>query len=175
MEQGYSKNKFTLLVLKTKFFLRGTTMKRLFSLLILLLFFGGILTSCESFGKKPPSPEPVEYHVTEVKKTWGDDKFAPDKELKLNKNNHETVTDDSLIIFDKEEVRTAVTDFVNANFDPNYPVTEVDVRDHIMYLAHYDGRLCCVIDEFFICFINTKEDGTAFDDHIHCGAIVFLE
>lgn len=150
-------------------------MKRLFfSILLLLLGLCLILTSCESSSDEPP-PEPVEYHVTEVKKTWGDDKFAHDKDIELNSNNHETVTDDSLIIFDKEEVRAAVTDFVNANFDPNYPITEVDVRDYIMYLAYYDGRLCCVIDEFFICFTNTKEDGTEFDDHIHCGAIVFLE
>ena len=150
-------------------------MKRLFTLPALLLLLCLILTACVSPVPDPLPSEPVEYHVAEVKKTWGDDKFAPDKELELNKSNRETVTDDSLIIFDKEEVRIAVTDFVNANFDPNYPVTEVDVRDYIMYLAHYDGRLCCVIDEFIICFTNTKDDGTAFDDHIHCGAIVFLE
>ena len=139
-------------------------------LLILLILCCGFVNSCTP----PPSPEPVEYHVTEVKKTWGDDKFAPDKEIELSRENHETVTDHSLIIFDKEEVRNAVTDFVNANFDPKYPVTEVDVRDYIMYLAYYDGRLCCIVDEFFIHFTNTR-NGKQFDDHIHCGAIVFLE
>ena len=73
-----------------------------------------------------------------------------------------------------KEVKDDVEAYVRANFDPNYPVGEVMIDDYQICLTYYDGRLCCVIDEFFIRFTNTK-DGKQFDDHIHCGAIVFLE
>lgn len=72
------------------------------------------------------------------------------------------------------EIKSAVDAFVCDNFDPQFPVTEVRIDDHMLSFIRYDGRLCCVINEFFINFTNTR-DGKPFDDHIHCGAIVFLE
>lgn len=73
-----------------------------------------------------------------------------------------------------KEIKDAVEVYVRANFDPNYRVEEVMIDDYQICLTYYDGRLCCVIDEFFISFTNTR-DGEQYDDHIHCGVIVFLE
>ena len=72
------------------------------------------------------------------------------------------------------EIKSAVDAFVRDNFDPQFPVTEVTINDGALSFVRYDGRLCCVIDEFFINFTNTR-DGKQYDDHIHCGVIVFLE
>lgn len=72
------------------------------------------------------------------------------------------------------EIKSAVDAFVRDNFDPQFPVTEVKIDDGQLSFVRYDGRLCCIVDEFFIHFTNTR-DGERYDDHIHCGVIVFLE
>ena len=72
------------------------------------------------------------------------------------------------------EIKSAVDSFVRDNFDPQFPVTDVKIKDQMLSFIWNDGRLCCTINEFFVDFTSIK-DGTSYDDHIHCGVIVFLE